>query len=96
MSSTNWTLPRESREWVGPITVTVNKVATATFTVSVVPMGSRPAVFLLPDVLGGELGALVGPGSTWPLDPGVYGVWVKVAATGESPVLDNIGTIVVT
>ena len=89
-------MPRESLEWVGPLTVTANGVATTTYVVAVVAHNARPTAFLAPDLLGGQLGALVGPGGTWPLVPGYYQIWVKVTASGESPVLDNVGTIVIT
>ena len=94
--STNWTLPRESEEWVGPLTVTVNGAAITAFTVAVVAVGARPASWLAPDLLGGLYGVLVGPGGTWPLTAGSYAIWVKVTAAGESPVLDNAGSIIIT
>jgi hypothetical protein len=37
-----WTFPAESREWVGPITLTVGNAPVATFEVAVVKRGVRP------------------------------------------------------
>jgi hypothetical protein len=94
--STTWTMPRESREWVGPLTVTANGVPTLTYQVSVVHGADRPTRWAAPDPLGGQLGVLVGPTATWPLAPGQYSIWVQVTSAGEAPVLDDVGTITVT
>jgi hypothetical protein len=94
--TTTWTLPRESKEWVGPVTVTANGVPTTTFSVSLTTGTDRPAGWRAPDVQGGQLGILVGPGTSWPLPPGLYAIWVQIVSSGEAPVLDDVGTIIIT
>jgi hypothetical protein len=96
VSTMSWTLPRESKEWVGPITVTANGVPTTAFKVAVVAAGTRPTAYVNPDLLGGAQGVLVGPGATWPLPQGVYQVWVQVTAATEVPVLDSVAQLVIT
>lgn len=91
-----WRMPRESLEWVGPLTITVNGVVTTSYVVSVVPLRTRPTLWLPPDPLLSAYGMLIGPGGTWPLGTGVYQVWAKVTVTGETPVVDNAGTIYIT
>jgi hypothetical protein len=94
------TIPRESVELVGPITaqVTENGVTTqadpATFTVAVVPRGSRPATWAAPTVVGGKAYVLVGPGQL-DLIPGRYDVWLRYTDTPETVVV-LAGTFYVT
>ncbi|HXH79943.1 hypothetical protein [Nocardioides sp.] len=91
-----WTIARESVELVGPLTITDNGVAITTYEVAVVAAGSRPTVWGPPNVVGVNRFVLVGPGTARPLTPGVYRIWVRHTASPETPVMDDVGTIVVT
>jgi hypothetical protein len=90
----DWKMPRESLEWVGPLTVSANGVPTLTYQVSLVKVHERPKTFLPPDPLAGGLGLLVGPGGTWAVEPGTYTIWVKITSAGEAPVLDTTGNTI--
>ncbi len=94
---TVWSVPRESVELVGPLTVTDQAGApVTTFEVAVVPVRERPTVWTAPDLVGGKHYVLVGPGTARALAPGAYRIWVRHAASPETPVLDNVGGIVIT
>lgn len=97
MSLTTWTLPRESKEWVGPVTVTVSGTPVTTFTLAILPKGTRPASgdWATPYALDGGLGLLVGPGSTLVLPVGVHRVWAKITDAPEIPVAE-VGTVIIT
>lgn len=90
---TTWTVIAETREWVGPITMslTANDVTTTTedFEVCVVPKGSRPTAWQAPDASqGGELGVLVGADTPYPLTPGpTYQIYARHTSTLEIPVV---------
>lgn len=93
-----WRIPRESVELVGPITVTDAGVNVAVFEVAVIPRGARPvtADWSLPTVVGTGKFILVGPGTTRPLTPGKYNIWARHVAAPETPFLDDVGTITIT
>jgi hypothetical protein len=83
-----WHIARESVEFVGPVTVTVNGVAHTVFQVAVTKAGTRPSVWSAPDTVGSDLGVLVGPGTSRALSPGGYDLWAKVTdTTPEVPVM---------
>lgn len=90
-----WTMPRESRELVGPINVTANGVAVVGFEVALIPSDVRPAEtdWGPPDVVQGQRWVLVGPGTPRALGPGYYWLWVRYTANPESPVLAYVGHI---
>lgn len=95
---TNWTIPRESVEWVGPIHVYANAVETSTYMVAVVEEHNRPMVWTAPapgDVPN-TFGVMVGPGTGHVLPPGDYRIWVKVNGVSEQPVLDHVGSLSIT
>lgn len=97
--TTQWQIPRESREFVGPLAVTVDGTPTTAYEVAVLADGTRPnaSSWRAPDNVGGSLGVLVGPGGTYELAPGNYRIWARVTdANPESPVLDSAGWIRIT
>ena len=89
MTAAIWRIPRESIEWVGPITMT----GTGALTVALVPDDARPtpADWQPPTVLDGERGVLVGG-----LEVGVYRLWAKVSDTPETPVFSRLAYIYIT
>lgn len=92
----DWTIPRESREWVGPLTVTVDGQAVTNYEVAVTDRDTRPTEWASPDVIDSRLGVLVGPGTARPLGRDSYRIWVRVTGDVEAPVLDDVGTITIT
>lgn len=96
---TAWTLPRLSREWVGPITL-INKLTNlpiSTFEVAVVARGMQPVAtdWTAPDLLTGQNGVLIGPGTLRVLPPGAYRLWVRTTAAPEMPVLSNVADVLI-
>lgn len=91
---TAWSLPRESKELVGPITVTKDDVAYPTFQIAVAAYGSRPVTFTDPTTVDNLQYRLTGP-STTDLAPGRYILWAKVTDTPEIPVIE-VDTIHIT
>lgn len=90
---TTWTLPAETKEWVGPITVTADGVPVTNFEVTVTAGAGRPTTWYATEVLEGERGVLVGAGTAFPLRPGQrYTVWTRYTDVPEVPVT-RIGTI---
>lgn len=88
-----WTLPAETKEWVGPITVTADGQPVTTFEVTVTEGGGRPTAWVATTELEGDLGVLVGVGTAFPLRTGRrYTIWTRYADTPEIPVT-RIGTI---
>lgn len=91
---TQWELVEETREWVGPITVTADGTETDDFEVTVTGPGVRPTDWHAPLELDGQFGVLVGLGTQFPL---VFGekstVWIRLPDDNpEEPVL-RVGTI---
>lgn len=88
---TMWQLVGETREWVGPLMVTVNATPVGNFEVSVCEGATRPTVWLAADDDpdgGGVKGVLVGTGTSWPLTVGrKYTIFVKFTDTPEVPVV---------
>lgn len=94
----DWRLPRESVELVGPITVTDDGTPVTTFEVAVLAANYRPeeADWETPEDVGGDQFVLVGPGTAHALDSGVYRLWVRYVANPETPVLDAVASIRIT
>lgn len=92
MTLTTWDLVAETKEWVGPITVTVNDVVVTDFLVCVMDGQARPTGWAAadydPDHPGETAGVLVGTGTPWTLIAGhVYTIFVKYVDNPEAPVL---------
>ncbi len=90
-----WSLPAETKEWVGPLTVTLDGVPQTSYEVQVQLAAARPVIgaWAAPTVLEGEGGVLVGVGTSFPLVPlKKYTVWVRYTAAPEIPVV-RAGTI---
>ena len=94
----DWRIPRESVELVGPITVTDDGTPVTDFDVAVLGQGFRPedTDWATPDLVGSDQFVLVGPGTDRPLVPGVYRLWVRYTANPETPVLDAVASIRIT
>jgi hypothetical protein len=93
---TTWRLPQESKDWVGPITVTDGAAPVTTFQVALRRLGSRinTVDWKTPDDLAGAKGLYVGPTSpVGQLGRGVYRLMVKYVASNESPVIDRAGVV---
>jgi hypothetical protein len=100
MITTTWTLPRSSREWVGPLTVTADDAAVTGWTYAILPFGERPAtpedIDGVPTVLDDARGILVGPDTDNELAAGRHVIWVRYVSGQEAPVLDDVGILVIT
>lgn len=86
-----WTLVAETKEWVGPITVTVDGSPVSSFEVAFTLSSARPTAWLTPDAdpdpPGTALGILVGTGTSHTLTVGKkYTVWTRFTDTPEAPV----------
>jgi hypothetical protein len=97
---TQWELVAETKEWVGPITLTVNGGAVTNFTLAVCEGTARPTTFTTPDVdpdpPNTDRGVIVGVGSLWPLTLGkTYTIFAKYSDSPEIPVV-RVGRIKVT
>lgn len=90
---TQWLLAAETKEFVGPITVTADGSPVAAFDVAISQGTTRPTGWKAADNLDGERGILVGAGTDWPLRVGqIYTVWVRYTDNPEVPV-EKCGTI---
>ena len=80
---TTWSIPAESKEFIGPITVTADLVPVTNYEVAFTVTGeARPTTWTANDVVGGEHGILVGPGTPYAL-----AAWSGAAPNGiTSPV----------
>ena len=89
-----WEIPSISREWVGPITVTVDGAPVTTFQVAVKPKRVKPveADWTAPLELEAELGVLVGDGTAVPLTERAYELWARFTADPERPAI-KVGDI---
>lgn len=88
-----WTLAAETKEFVGPITMTVDGTPVTTYEVTVTSGGGRPTTWQNRDEVGGERGVMVGDGTNFLLKAGQkYTVWTKFTDTPEIPV-DRVGFI---
>lgn len=88
---TQWELVGETKEWVGPIAVTVNGTPATNFEVAFCEGSARPATWAAADADpdGGLVpGILVGAGTSHPLTVGrKYTIFVRFTDTPEIPVL---------
>jgi len=100
MIITTWRIPRLSREWVGPITVTADTTPVTSWTYAITPYNERPAtpedIDGVPTLLDDTLGVLVGPDTDNVLTAGRYLIWVRYTSGAEAPVLDDVGVLVIT
>lgn len=87
MTSTPWRIPRETVEWIGPVTVTP---ADKPLELAILPVGERPAAedWQAPLVIDGKPGLMFTP-----TDPGAYSYWARVTASPETPVVEAFATI---
>jgi hypothetical protein len=95
---TTWIIPAESKEFIGPITVTADGTPVTTFEVAFTQTGPqfRPTTWTAADTVDGEKGILVGPGTTRTLSVGIkYTIWVRFTDNPEIPVL-RVGYVKVT
>ena len=85
-----WRLPRESVEWVGPVTLDGDE---GVLERALVPSGQRPAEadWKAPTTIGTERGLLVQG-----LAVGNYRLWARVTDLPEVPVFDDVATIIIT
>lgn len=89
-----WTLPRESNEWVGPIVVTKTDAGTGLpvtdpVTFAVLPVGTRPLAgdYHTP-VADPDGGSAIGVTAGVVASRGIWGIWAKVTGASEQPVLE--------
>lgn len=94
--TTTWKLPRETVEWVGPITVTVDDVPVTEFEVSLYRPPGRPVVWQTPTAGDGGMGVLVGPGTDNVLPVGQTRGAVRYVDSPETPVLTDVFFIRIT
>lgn len=84
---TQWSIAAETKEWVGPITVTADGVPTSSFEVTVTGPGARPSAWESASLLDGGRGVLVGTGTSFLLTAGrKYTVWIRYTDSPEVPV----------
>ena len=75
---TAWSVAAETKEWVGPITVTADGEPTTAFEVSLTAPGERPATWEAAVVLDAGRGLLIGEGTTFELLPNrKYTAWIR-------------------
>jgi|SRR6187549_1570894 len=85
---TQWSIAAETKEWVGPITVTADGVETTAFEVTLTSPGARPTSWAAATELDGGLGLLVGVDTPFPLLPSrKYTAWVRFTDDPEQPVI---------
>lgn len=94
-----WTIYAESREWIGPIAVTVNGEPATSFELSVIPaLNGRPAgPWVGPTMaehgdVGQAAGLVVGPGSSFPLLLGSHLIVARYSNELEAPIVE-VGVI---
>jgi len=96
---TQWELVGETKEWVGPITVTVDTVPVSSFEVALCEGTARPTTWAAADADpdgGGAKGILVGAGTSYPLTVGKkYMIFTRFTDSPEIPV-QRAGIIKVT
>lgn len=89
-----WSIARESKEWVGPITVTATvdgepvDIDPASLAFAVLPIQQRPTDtdWTAPVTEPGGTGIGVQADPTE--QPGLYGIWARITDSPEIPVLD--------
>ncbi len=86
---TTWELPAETKEFVGPITLTANGAAVTNFEIAVAVKGQRPTTWAAPTLDGTDRGVMVGAGTAVPLVPGrTYVIFARYATLLETPVIE--------
>ena len=90
MNDITWEIPRETTEWIGPVTVSPSGLSVQ---LAILPVGQRPTETDWDDpvVLDGAPGLLL----TTPT-VGTYAYWAKVADTPETVVIEAFALIRVT
>lgn len=84
---TTWSIPAESKEFIGPITVLVDATPVTSFEVAFTDGTARPTSWAAADVIGSERGILIGPGTTHTtVLAHKYTVWVRFTDSPEVPV----------
>ena len=92
--STTVRIPRESTEWVGPITITVDdEPVTSGVQFAVIPERDRPADDDWTDPYLEPGGTALGVWQAPVADYQVLRVWAKITDSPEIPVLDDVGRI---
>lgn len=88
---TVWNLPYESVEWIGPLTVLANGVATGNFKVCLLADGVRPidTDWIDPTPDGADWGVMYDKNAK-----GSWKIWIKYTSGLETIVLDNVGIVV--
>jgi hypothetical protein len=82
-----WSIPAESKEFIGPLTVTVDDVPVTSFEVAFTDGTARPTSWASADVVSSERGILIGPGTTHAtVVAHKYTVWVRFTDNPEIPV----------
>lgn len=85
--TSQWHIPRETEEWIGPVTVTP---ADKPLELAILPAGERPTAddWEAPLVIDGKPGLMFTPPG-----PGAYLYWARVTGTPEKPVVEAFATI---
>lgn len=83
-----WSIPAESKEFIGPITVTADGIPVTSFEVAFTDGATaRPTTWAAADVVGTDRGILIGPGTSHTtVVAHKYTVWVRFTDTPEIPV----------
>lgn len=84
---TDWIVPRETTEWIGPVTFTP---ADETLELAILPHRARPTEddWETPLVIDGQPGLLL----TTP-EPGLYSYWARITSSPEIVVVEAFATI---
>lgn len=94
---TTWKVPRETQEWLGPVTVTVGGTPVTNFKLCLLPEGTRPptdpasATWLNPAMSGPDAGL-----SMSGLSVGTYHLWALYSTGLEPGIVVEAGLVVVT
>lgn len=84
---TQWSVAAESKEWIGPITVTADGVPTTAWEGTLTAPGARPETWVAPTELDAGYGLLIGNGTSFTLLPSrKYTLWVRFTDDPEVPV----------
>lgn len=90
---TQWSVAAETKEFVGPITVSADGAPVTNFDVTLTLGAARPTAWVAATVLDGSRGIMVGADTPFPLVArGKYTVWVRFTDSPEAPVL-SVGNV---
>lgn len=98
VAPTIWRLPKETKEWIGPITVTADGAVITGWQIALIADGLRPseADWHAADQVGIEYGVMIGEGSNYPsLSIGSYLLWVRFDNGTEKPVVFDFAVIII-